>query len=83
MSGGWISVKDEKPLNRSPFLGTDGEVIFIAYWVACVGDFDYDKVVVVECDLYYGGYNSASFEGERIAMKKVTHWMELPELPRD
>jgi len=77
----WISVLEKKPENNSPFLGTDGEVLFVAYYCE-----DIERYMVGGWqDCYYcGGKSRVNLEGNKSSWenKAVTHWMPLPELPK-
>lgn len=78
----WISVKEKLPEDKISFLGTDGETIFVAEW-----NDDLEEYVVgsrTEC-YYCGGKSRVSFKDEKSwhDCKKITHWMPLPELPKE
>lgn len=72
----WINVKDALPEEKSNFLGTDGEIVFAAYWTT---DIDKYKVGGWESCHYCGGSSEVSFLIENFTTKKITHWMPLPE----
>ncbi len=74
----WISVKDRFPTNESNFLGTDGEIIFAAYY--CDDTKSY-KVGGWENCHYCGGSSDVSFVKKYYSIKKITHWMLLPNPP--
>jgi hypothetical protein len=74
----WIRVKNRLPDDKSSFLGTNGELIFAAYWVE---DSDFYIVGGWESCCYCGGASFVSFTEENFTTKKVTHWMPLPKLP--
>jgi len=79
----WVSVKDRLPAEKSSFLGTDGEIVFAAYWVQDCNNY---KVGGWEESCYYcGGSSLVSFlDKDKIyCAKKVTHWMPLPEPPKE
>lgn len=71
----WISVKDRLP-ECDNFLGTDGEVVFAAYWCR---DAEQYKVGGWEICYYCGGASSVSLLKKDYTNKKITHWMPLPE----
>lgn len=73
----WISVEERRPDSES-FLGTDGEVVFAAYW-------SHDSYVVGGWKTCYccGGQSDVSLDKEDIDTRKVTHWMPIPALPKD
>lgn len=76
----WITIEDKEPPKESSFLGTDGKIIFAAYWNE---DCDFYQVGGWERCNYCGGASNVSLTEENYKTKKVTHWMPLPELPKD
>jgi Protein of unknown function (DUF551) len=64
---GWISVKKRIPSDDRRVLGTDGKKHEI---VCCINS---------ECEWV----GATSDYGFLMSIKKVTHWAELPELPKD
>lgn len=75
----WISVEDRLP-DSDNFLGTDGKVVFAAYYC------DLDKpgryrVGGWENCYDCGGISCVSLNESSANIKKITHWMPLPELP--
>lgn len=76
----WISVSERIPKDRQPFLGTDGEDCFVAYYIK---DQESYAVGGWECCYTCGGFNRVSFEKSNSTTKKVTHWMEIPEAPKE
>lgn len=76
----WISIEKRLPPPKTPFLGTDGDIVFACYhsestatyivggWQSCG-----------EC----GGYCDVSFDNEDHYLKRVTHWMPIPPIPQD
>jgi len=75
----WISVEDKFPHEGCPFLGTDGSIIFAAYW--CENSRKY-KVGGWETCFYCGGSSIVSFSNAKYGEKLATHWMPLPEPPK-
>lgn len=74
----WISVKDRLPQDKVGFLGTDGDVIFAAYW--CKDNEKY-KIGGWENCCYCGGSSFVVFsEKKNYYDKIVTHWMPLPNI---
>lgn len=76
----WISVKDELPPFKTSFLGTDGGLIFASYWCE---DSDRYKVGGWESCYYCGGSSPVGFIEDFFCSKIITHWMPLPEPPKD
>jgi len=74
----WISIEKEQPKDKLPFLGTDGDIIFAAYW--CNDSEDY-KVGGWEACWYCGGSSKIKLKREYSYEVIVTHWMPLPKMP--
>jgi hypothetical protein len=76
----WTKCSDLLPSHKSPFIGTDGDIIFTAYYVE---DCDQYKVGGWESCYYCGGSSNVSFFEKDISTKKITHWMPLPDAPKE
>jgi len=74
----WISVEDRLPDNHVNVLASDGVIIFAAYWA---DDSNAFKVGGWEDCFFCGGSSMVSFVQKYHTIKKITHWMALPELP--
>lgn len=71
----WIKIKDRHDLPR------DGS-IFMALWkgIICIAEHDTEE------DRFYISYHPASDGYMRIPQEreaKFTHWMKMPEMPKD
>lgn len=75
----WISVKDKIPNERCNFLGTNGEIVFCAYWCDEINNY---IVGGWESCCYCGGKNRVFFSRNDHTKKEITHWMPLPEPPK-
>jgi hypothetical protein len=73
----WINAKDKKPLNKAPFIGTDNEKVFVAYWNH---DSNSYEVGGWENCFMCGGLNKVSFTPNPYAIT-VTYWMPAPQIP--
>ncbi len=74
----WISMKKRPPEQKIDFLGTDGKVVFAAYWD---DNSETYKVGGWECCYYCGGASTIDLLDHSDYTKCVTHWMPLPDLP--
>lgn len=74
----WFSCEEIIPPDKSNFLGSDGELIFAAYWC---NDTESYKVGGWEGCHYCGGASPIGFFKDYYTTKKITYWMPLPALP--
>lgn len=75
----WISVKDRLPEIGSSFLATDRKEMHTAHW--CNDTEEWYSGGWESCN-YCGGRSKVSLEKDRYSFI-FTHWMPLPEPPKD
>lgn len=76
----WIKCSEKLPPQKDPFIGTDGKIIFVAYWC---NDSEIYKVGGWENCYYCGGSSPVTFSQPRYQEKKIIYWMTLPEKPKE